>query len=153
MEIIDNNDICSICFESFDINTSYTLECNHKFHTNCIMKWFRNKNSTCPLCKNTIEYQNLSYYNKITTLSEIKKLGRTKKCPSNIKNILNKIKKTKLKYKEYTNNFKNFKEKYTEELKLYKKFLRDRYKFARIFRNLDRRLLSSITINPIYIKK
>ena len=49
----DSNDICAICHDILGKDNVYTLpECNHKFHTNCIMTWFRMKHETCPLCNN-----------------------------------------------------------------------------------------------------
>ena len=47
--------ICSICYENIDdddYNTHTLNECSHKFHTNCIIKWFRTESSQgkCPLC-------------------------------------------------------------------------------------------------------
>ena len=49
----DSNDICAICHDNLGGDNIYTLpECNHKFHTNCIMTWFRAKHNTCPLCNN-----------------------------------------------------------------------------------------------------
>ena len=49
----NTNDICAICHDNLGEQDVYTLpECNHKFHTNCIMTWFRAKHNTCPLCNN-----------------------------------------------------------------------------------------------------
>ena len=51
----DSNDICAICHDNLGEDNVYTLpECNHKFHTNCIMTWFRAKHNTCPLCNNKV---------------------------------------------------------------------------------------------------
>ena len=57
----ENNVIeqCAICFEDLTNNT-FTLECKHKFHTECIVKWFRNDNSSCPLCKDINTYDNFN---------------------------------------------------------------------------------------------
>ena len=41
---------CSICLEKLD-KDKYLLECNHSFHTKCIMDWFRHKKEGCPLCR------------------------------------------------------------------------------------------------------
>ncbi len=45
--------ICMICNEEYDNSLCYTLpECNHKYHVNCIISWFRNGDSKCPDCRN-----------------------------------------------------------------------------------------------------
>ena len=48
---IKQEDLCGNIYE--------LPECEHTFHTNCIMHWFRTDHNTCPLCQNTgINYQN-----------------------------------------------------------------------------------------------
>ena len=42
---------CSICAQN-DENL-YTLECNHTFHPECIISWFRMGKTTCPMCRDT----------------------------------------------------------------------------------------------------
>ena len=34
----------------FEDKKKYTLECNHNFHIDCIVKWFRTSNGNCPCC-------------------------------------------------------------------------------------------------------
>ena len=50
----DNQEICCVCQDIVDNGEQvYELpECNHMFHTNCIMTWFRAQNNACPLCAN-----------------------------------------------------------------------------------------------------
>ena len=44
---------CPICHGDFNENDMYILpECDHMFHTDCIISWFRQGNSTCPYCNN-----------------------------------------------------------------------------------------------------
>lgn len=53
---------CGICREELECGQCYTLpECNHRYHTNCIISWFRNSNGDqrCPYCGNKgINYTN-----------------------------------------------------------------------------------------------
>ena len=52
---MSSHDLCAICHENIDSNNNsiYTLpECNHVYHTNCIMTWFRTGKNSCPLCNN-----------------------------------------------------------------------------------------------------
>jgi hypothetical protein len=49
-ELEDN---CSICLEHIEINSDvYNIQCNHKFHTNCLKRHLMNYNRLCPLCRN-----------------------------------------------------------------------------------------------------
>lgn len=75
-----NNDICIICQEDLINEEYYTLkECKHKYHTNCIISWFRNGDSKCPLCgdkgigfiNNNSNYKFLSMKN-LQTLIDIR---------------------------------------------------------------------------------
>lgn len=49
-----HQEICCVCQDIVDNGEQvYELpECNHMFHTNCIMTWFRAQNNACPLCAN-----------------------------------------------------------------------------------------------------
>ena len=92
-------EVCAICREDLCQNT-HTLECNHKYHPHCIIQWFRNGNSNCPLCNQIKLDPNINWYTKICCISEIKKLGRRKDCTKEIKKILENIKKLDLETKE-----------------------------------------------------
>ena len=50
---IEDCEECMICRDELGSEPCYTLpECSHKFHTNCIISWFRNGDSRCPYCSN-----------------------------------------------------------------------------------------------------
>ena len=46
----DTAQVCPICFLPL-CSGDLTLECKHTFHSECIVRWFRSKNDTCPLCR------------------------------------------------------------------------------------------------------
>ena len=46
----DGDEICAICISTITEKDKYELECGHRFHTNCIVEWFRNSNGNCPCC-------------------------------------------------------------------------------------------------------
>ena len=48
----NKHDLCSICLDNFGNMNIIELYCNHKFHKNCIYKWFH-IDIRCPLCRNT----------------------------------------------------------------------------------------------------
>src|SRR4029078_11743974 len=50
-------DCCSICLCSFEEGEQVKrVVCNHLFHHDCIMVWFKN-NSTCPICKSSLKIE------------------------------------------------------------------------------------------------
>ena len=60
-DLINNNEECIICLEEFNQNKNIViLNCGHKFHEDCINKWFcfdikNNKKdffqyNACPMC-------------------------------------------------------------------------------------------------------
>ena len=48
----DLNEKCSICMMEMKKGDKYTkLSCNHGFHTDCVMQWFKEYNYKCPVCR------------------------------------------------------------------------------------------------------
>ena len=112
-------EICAICQENLGSETYVLPECNHIFHTNCIMTWFRLKatNNKCPLCNNAginhlSEVDNLSQQTKLTAAENYKKMrtfSRRKDAPKELKNKVKKLKKLEELDKKRKKEFKEFK--------------------------------------------
>jgi hypothetical protein len=43
-------DICSICHDTLNNNQYKIPECNHLYHSSCIIEWYRTGNIRCPNC-------------------------------------------------------------------------------------------------------
>ena len=150
-----NSEVCCICYDEINLDNvdTYTLECNHHYHINCIMTWFRKGHDTCPMCNDTsMNLSNISSLTRIETVKEIKKLGRRKSCPQNIKKQLNKIKLYNDKRQELKKKFRDYKKEHRNILNQYSKLRTDTWKQARTIRVAEHRLLALIKLNPIYIK-
>lgn len=66
VNVEDNSDLmqCYICFEPFVIGDCVSwakgiIQCQHVFHTSCIVEWLRNHNN-CPCCRANIMYPETS---------------------------------------------------------------------------------------------
>ncbi len=52
---------CSICYEQIKPIDNVTLQCDHKFHKQCLGRWSGNPknpsdaNKTCPVCRGPLE--------------------------------------------------------------------------------------------------
>ena len=51
-KILCENEVdCSICLEKLKGTPCYKVECNHHFHTHCLIEWVFKDNKNCPLCR------------------------------------------------------------------------------------------------------
>jgi hypothetical protein len=97
-----NEQKCAICHEPL-IEDIYTLpECNHMFHSNCIITWFRIGENRCPLCQHsginslkemeihtTYQQRNCAYDN----YKNLRSYSRRKDAPKKLKKKIKKLKK------------------------------------------------------------
>jgi hypothetical protein len=133
---------CTICLNYLNTEQTYVLpECNHKFHTNCIMTWMRSGNNRCPLCNNTgindTEENTLNRrYNCWCSLDRfkmIKKYSCKKEAPKILKKEIEKIKIYEERKKENDEKIKNLKRKrgiYNELCKEDKKLRNKKWKIS-----------------------
>ena len=124
----ETNGLCAICLSDLD-NNEYTLECNHTFHTKCIVEWFRKSKGNCPLCNDNpggawpscqIGYFGRDYVNQRCGLIR-KKFGRKKDCPIQLKKALDTLKDLETKHKVFVQEKKEFMK--LEETIKYKKLI------------------------------
>ena len=91
-----NEDICPICLSNMNIEKdNITIECGHKFHTKCIMQWFRSSRGQCPCCLDNPFQKGL--LNNISIIGSwnrlyiterctaLRKYSRKKECPEKLK--------------------------------------------------------------------
>ena len=118
-------DTCAICLNELeDGDNIYTIpECNHNFHTLCIIEWYRRLGSDCgcPLCRSSPEGQQI-YSSRRGTIKVYKQVSRRKNCPEVVKKLCTKhtecIKKQTQLSKETTEFRKQHKEIFNEYQRL-----------------------------------
>jgi hypothetical protein len=91
-----NSTDCCICLQSLSNNTdTYTIpECNHTFHTNCIIPWFRTSNPNCPYCRSTMDNEPRGFFDPYTREGRykmIRNIARKKNAPVHLKKMVNKL--------------------------------------------------------------
>ncbi|PHU05372.1 hypothetical protein BC332_26194 [Capsicum chinense] len=53
-EVVGESEICAICQSEYeDEENMGTLQCGHKYHTNCIKQWLLKKKN-CPMCRASV---------------------------------------------------------------------------------------------------
>ena len=106
MEVINIHDLplpevdqCVICLERLDSKPIYSLpECNHTFHQNCIMHWFRQGNFKCPLCNATGALytqrdDHMAWYRDREKYKVLRRFARKKNAPTALKKCVEKLRK------------------------------------------------------------
>ena len=139
-----SENLCPICLSTIDEdnNDMYKLECNHFFHSKCIMDWFRaeNSNGKCPCCNdtpqsNTLSPLNNTYYYDNNLIeqrcSAIRRYGNKKSAPKLLKAKVDKLKKLEKELKDINKEKKEFtnknKEIFKEKNKLHNSVWKKRY--------------------------
>jgi hypothetical protein len=169
-EIQNEEEICPICYEILYEKISHTImECEHKFHSSCLIEWFRTSNNTsCPYCRNTKDRELNCYnrYNDILFNMKVK-FSKTKKSPKEFTKLINQYQKLKLKVRMLDKEYKevckkvnkidrnlSYKEYLTQrkllmknKRSIFKRRSRRRIKFFEI-----RNAIELIPIKPIILK-
>jgi hypothetical protein len=117
-------DKCIICLESLNSEIQYKLpECNHSFHQNCIMHWFRDGNNKCPLCNNlgVNDYTNQSSTGMLGTsrwyqsgkykFKILRQYSRRKEAPDFLKKEVQKLKNAETEHKKVSSEIKEHRKK------------------------------------------
>lgn len=108
-----NDNLCSICLENINNEQNYKLpECNHCFHTNCIMHWFRIGNCNCPYCNNN-GVNTMSFKGRYSKerYKLLRRVSMNKNAPKQLKDIVIKLRKLENQYKDNKKLIKEISEK------------------------------------------
>lgn len=164
----ENISTCSICYNNLIDNKYKLQDCNHEFHSDCIITWFRLGKSSCPLCRNN--NSPYSRYCPVPKEDEIFKmiLNYSKKKTANkeVVKIIDKYKNIKKRYINSQKENKNYRKQFEEENKKivseYKKirkiYCKKQWQLSREERTLKIKLrkikeeICSIPIIPLKLK-
>lgn len=174
----NSDEECMICKESLSQYPCYKLpECNHIYHTHCIIAWFRNGDSRCPYCGNkginhteskykrlrhgfhnytSYEYQYISDLKRYANL----KINKENKNAISIKNKLTKINELEDKLKINTKEMKEYKEflknndtNFNDTKKKLHEYRCNKYKIQRCINSQKFNLINNSYIVPLIVPR
>jgi hypothetical protein len=160
-----NSDVCLICHDDIDSYQNYKLqECNHIYHTDCIIQWFRTGNVNCPYCNSKSENNICDsnngghYYNRRkiieSTYRTIKAFSKKEKAPKILKSKIKSIEKIQDQLKDIRDNIKKIKneEGLLHDLqKKYRKYKTKLWNKQRVIYGKKYNLVGIVNIIPIII--
>lgn len=121
--------VCSICLEPIAEGKGHQLECKHTFHVDCIMKWFREGNSSsCPVCRADGESTNLSYFDVRSRCTYLRRKARNKNAPAELKRLYKKLLDSEAAEKKAIKDLKDFRKKHKELHKKYNRLRSSRWR-------------------------
>ena len=139
-----DDNTCAICLcEMTDDESIYTIpECNHKFHTNCALQWYRQTNQTnCPLCRsNPDDIFGINMGSRNGRISLWKRLGRRKSCPKEVRKALDKLKRAKEMSIIASKEITEFKRTHKELMKIFNKLRNNKWNKWRGITRAEREL-------------
>ena len=158
-----SNDTCSICLDNLNKEQIYILpECGHKFHTNCIFHWLRGGHNKCPYCNNTgstnsetddsYSYRSYNHDQYIV----LRRFSRNKNAPSELKKLVEQLKKVELRQKTIHKELKEIKNKkgtFKDLQKKYSKLRGNLYTYQFRIRRLKKNICENTNITPLILVK
>ena len=177
LNITEEDEECMICKEGLNCYPCYTLpECQHKYHTHCLISWFRNGDSRCPYCGNKginnksedfPKYRHSRFYNigsyEHQYLTDIRKFSNLKKNQSNpiaikLKKEFDRLKQLECDLKEHNKEYAKFKLKiktdnvnYVKTRKDMRDFRSNRWKILKKINEEKFKLVNNSYIVPLII--
>lgn len=159
---ICDDKICAICHDNNNDEMYEIPECKHKFHTSCLLSWYRTGNIRCPYCNSSPLNENdetLSWLEKTNTNDKYKIILRyckRKNANQKIKNKVNKINIQNLKLKEIEQEIRELNNEigeYKELKKKFKKLHTKKWTIKKSIRTKKRQLVNTVNIIPFVINK
>ena len=140
----DNTDEhhCCICSETNEEEQWHVLECNHGFHTTCIMQWFRQGNTdTCPMCRDGGDtdggFRLMDLHARASTLRQ---RARRKNAPKDLVRLVKKLQKQEQKEREASKEYREYRKTNHVLFKLSNGLRRKKWRTWRRTRALKRQL-------------
>lgn len=158
---MEQPNICAICLSDYQSSDPHILPCNHSFHCDCIIQWFRSSNGKCPLCNDnpysdTVLNGTVLNGNNMFNFSQgyideryqlLFQLSKQKNSPVKLKKEITKMKTMDNDYKFFCKEMKIYEK--TEEVKLINKNMRNyRNKNWKLKRKIDKQKNKIVAMYP-----
>lgn len=109
---------CVICTEELGENACSLDGCTHRYHNECIIRWFRAGHKECPQCRHVEIPRFVNMKDRVTLL---RRKARRKDAPKELKRIVDKIKEKETEIREAAKEHREFVNKNKEVISRFTK--------------------------------
>ncbi len=116
----DEEPFCAICRGVLESDSYHKLsECNHQFHAECIIQWFRIGGNICPLCAdeganaNCRDTSNNGHHYRCFgghELTDARKFARSKHASAKIKRSWTQLRQAEVDYREHIHQYREWRQ-------------------------------------------
>lgn len=137
-------------------DNEYRLECNHVFHTKCIVDWFRRGNATCPTCRSVppdhARVERFGYLDTVARASLLRR--RYRSAPDALKRLIENVRTAEERLRETRQQVRRFRSEHHDVFKTANTLLTRMHKQRRAVRQALRRLGTFTSIDyPLYVEE
>ena len=145
--------VCAICYDVCDDNTTtHTLGCSHRFHTTCIVEWFR-RSHKCPLCNDEGgDDRYMPRGQRVESMRELGYIARRKSCPAFVTRKLRQIRALKTKLADMKRKHRAFDKENATLLKAKRTNRRALWRTTSAIRRAETNLVVAVKLQPIILR-
>ena len=137
-----NADQCTICMQGLD-DSCEPLDCGHRFHTRCALRWFQQGNRTCPLCR-AEPATVLRYPDVFERCTMLRRKARSKSAPARLKRAVAVLQEAERKSEQGRRDLRQWMAAHSSTLKMHRKLRQDMWRHGRVVNRQRRRLGLSV---------
>lgn len=97
------DEACAVCQDELESDTAgshtHTLTCGHRFHTTCVLSWFRRGAQTCPSCRDVglpAEESPIGALALHARASTLRRYARRKTAPKALVDLAQRVRRSEL---------------------------------------------------------
>ena len=114
----EQSESCSICFDPLSDRPSTTIDCEHPFHVDCIIRWFRTDHNDCPQCRSLPIREGAVMNVRNMTLRQF---ARRKNAPRELKVLVSRLKRAEQASRDVRREFSDYKREHQSVLHDYRR--------------------------------
>ena len=133
------DDTCPICLEELG-GDARALDCHHRFHADCLIRWLRQGNLSCPTCRTSAfdAGDQLPYLTRHARAGYLRAFARRKSAPAALKRVVQRVRDAEVKLGVASREYTRLRREHRDALKDVGRAQREKWRAANAVREAKR---------------